>query len=364
MLRVILHVDMDSYYASAEMARDKALQGKPVIIGHDPKGGKGRGVVTACSYEARKFGVKSGIPISKAYRLCTEAVFLRPDFSYYNHLSGEVMDLLREFSSKFEQASIDEAYIDISNKVKDYDDVEPYVRKIKTALKSNFDITCSVGAAVNKSIAKIASDIRKPDGLTIVRPEESMKFLETLPVSKISGVGVKTTEILDKMDIKTIGGLAKTDGKELVKVFGKNGVWLWGIANALERAEVQEIKERKSISHEFTFQEDTNDPGLIEKTLSDLTDKVHRRLKEDGLYFKTVGIKVRYENFATFVRERSTMNYAADKEIIASQVSSLYQELHEKYGKIRLLGVRLSNLRPMGGVQQTLGTWQEDKEKF
>lgn len=358
MPRVILHVDMDSFYASAEKARNPSLQGKPLIVGADPKG---RGVVVACSYEARKFGVKSGMPISRAYKFCPEGIYLRPDFPYYNQLSSEVMDLLREFSSRFEQASIDEAYMDISDKVSDYNDIENYITKIKKALKSDFNLTCSVGAAVNKSIAKIASDMKKPDGLTMVKPEESMKFLAPLPVSKISGVGTKTEEVLEQMGIKTTGELAKIDGKQLVKIFGKNGVWLWGIANALERVEVQEIMERKSISHEFTFQEDTSDASLIQKTLNDLIGKVHRRLMEDGLYFRTVGIKVRYGNFATFVREKSYKDYTADREVIINMASSLFKEFQKSEEKIRLLGVRLTNLKPIEGEQQTLATWQSNE---
>lgn len=358
MPRVILHVDMDSFYASAEKARNPSLQGKPLIVGADPKG---RGVVVACSYEARKFGVKSGMPISRAYKLCPDAIYLKPDFPYYNQLSGEVMDLLRGFCSRFEQASIDEAYMDISDKVSSYNDVENYVVNIKRALKSNFNLTCSVGAAVNKSIAKIASDMKKPDALTIVRPEESMRFLAPLPVSKISGVGTKTEEALEKMGIKTIGELSKVDGKELVKVFGKNGVWLWGIANALERVDVQEIMERKSISHEFTFQEDTGDASLIQKTFNDLINKVHRRLTEDGLYFRTVGIKVRYDNFATFIREKSYKDYTTDWEVISNIVSSLFKEFQENEEKVRLLGVRLTNLKPIEGKQQTLAAWQSSE---
>ena len=353
-----MHIDLDAFYASAEKARNLELIGKPVIIGADPRGGKGRGVVAACSYEARKFGIRSGMPISRAYRLCPDAVYLRPDFAYYNHLSSEIMDLFRKFASKLEQASVDEAYLDVSDRVSSYSNVESYVKSIKEALKENFSLTCSVGATVNKSIAKIASDINKPDGIKIVRPEDSKEFLAPLLVGKISGVGAKTEEILEGMSIKTIGELAKTDGKELVRVFGKNGVWLWGIANAIERVEVEEIFERKSISHEFTFQKDTDDENLVRKTIDDLIEKVRNRLIDDNLICKTVGIKIRYENFATFMREKSVADHTDSKNTISLIAYSLFNEFKNNK-KVRLLGVRLSNLKPMEDKQQSLSTWQK-----
>ena len=358
MPRIILHIDLDAFYASAEKARNPELIGKPVVIGADPRGGKGRGVVAACSYEARKFGIRSGMPISRAYKLSPDAVYLRPDFAYYNHLSSEIMDLFRKFASRLEQASVDEAYLDVSDRVSSYGNVESYVKSIKEALKENFSLTCSVGAAVNKSIAKIASDIKKPDGITIVRPEDSKEFLAPLPVGKISGVGAKTEEVLEEMGIKTIGELANADGKELVKVFGKNGVWLWGIANAIERVEVEEILERKSISHEFTFQKDTADENLIRKTVDDLIAKVHNRLVDDNLICKTVGIKIRYENFATFIREKGAADYTDSKNTISSIAYSLFNEFKNNK-KVRLLGVRLSNLKPMEDKQQSLSAWQK-----
>ena len=358
MPRIILHADLDAFYASVEKARNPALAGKPVVIGADPKGGEGRGVVAACSYEARKFGLKSGMPISTAYKLCPDAVYLEPDFVYYNHMSSEIMDLFRKFAPKLEQASVDEAYLDVSDRVSNYNDIESYVKNIKQSLKENFDLTCSVGAAVNKSIAKIASDMNKPDGITIAKPENSREFLAPLAVGKISGVGAKTKELLEEIGIKTIGELAKTDGKMLVKIFGKNGVWLWGIANALERAEVEEVLERKSISNEFTFQKDTNDENLVRKTVDDLIEKVHSRLISDSLNCKTVGIKVRYENFATFMREKSTGDYTESKNAISSIVYLLLNEFKEGK-KVRLLGVRLSNLKPVEDKQQSLSAWQK-----
>ncbi len=352
-----MHVDLDAFYASVEKARNPELIGKPVVIGADPKGGKGRGVVATSSYEARKFGLKSGMPISRAYKLCPDAVYLKPDLVYYNNLSSEIMDLFRKFSPKLEQASVDEAYLDVSDRVSNYNGIESYVKNIKNALKENFDLTCSVGAAVNKSIAKIASDTNKPEGITIVKPENSKQFLAPLSVGNISGVGAKTKEVLEEMGIKTIGELAKTNGKKLVKFFGKNGVWLWGIANALERAEVEEVLERKSISHEFTFQQDTNDENLVRRTVDDLIEKVHNRLVNDNLICKTVGIKIRYENFATFMREKSTGDYTDSKNAISSMVYSLFKEFKEGK-KVRLLGVRLSNLKPVEDKQQSLSAWQ------
>jgi len=230
--RVIFHLDLDAFYASVEQRENPALKGKPLIIGADPREGKGRGVVVACSYEARKLGVRSGQPISRAYRLCPAGVYIRPNLAFYGQVSYDVMERVREFADKFEQVSIDEAFLDVSQICIRFGGPVELAKRIKSELRASEELTCSVGIAPNKSVAKIASDFQKPDGLTYVDPDHVKEFLAPLPVSKISGIGKKTEERLNELGLKTIGELAAYPPRELYNRFGKVGVWLWAIANA------------------------------------------------------------------------------------------------------------------------------------
>jgi len=224
--RVIFHVDLDAFYASVEIRSNQSYRGVPLIIGADPKDGKGRGVVITCSYEARKFGVRSAQPISVAFKLCPTAVYVRPNFELYDEVSGDVMGLLKRFADKFEQASIDEAYMDVTQICNRYGGSVELAKHVKAELESTERLTCSIGIAPNKSTAKIASDMKKPNGLTYVDPTRAKEFLAPLPVSKISGIGKKTEQKLNELGIKTIGELAIYPTGKLYEEFGKNAVWL------------------------------------------------------------------------------------------------------------------------------------------
>jgi len=355
--RIILHCDVDAFYPACEIQRDPSLAGKPLIVGADPKGGKGRGVVTSCSYEARKFGVRSGMPISRAYQLCPppEGIYVQPDFKLYGETSGKIMEVFREFADKFEQTSIDEAFLDISQRCSDYDQARELAVKMKTAVKSREGLTVSVGVAPNKSIAKMASDMQKPDGLMVVRPEEVASFLEPLPVSKISGVGTKTGKFLTDMEIETVGQLSKIPAKKLNEWFGKGGVWLWAIANGLEESPVEERPLRKSISVEQTFEHDVRNRAVVREALGALTEEVHERLLGESLLFRTVGIKVRFEGFVTFTREKSHTGYVDDRDVVREYVKTLFREFESDKRRVRLVGVRLSDLKPAQGKQVKLG---------
>src|SRR5437870_12966753 len=199
--RIVLLCDLGAFYPSCEIHRDPSLKGKPLIVGADPKNGQGRGVVTSCSYEARKFGVRSGMPISMAWKLCPQGIYVPPDFELYGETSGRVMTIMKGFADIFEQTSIDEAYMDVSKRCKTYDNARLLASKLKEALKQREGLTVSVGISPSKSISKMASDMRKPDGLTLVHLEEVDKFVEPLPVTKISGVGKKTIEFLQNRGI-------------------------------------------------------------------------------------------------------------------------------------------------------------------
>lgn len=354
MPRVIFHVDMDSFYASVEMRENPALRNVPLIIGADPKNGTGRGVVAACSYEARKYGVKSGQPISRAYRLCPQGTYIRPDFTRYAQASETVMELLRGFSPKFEQVSVDEAFLDVTRRVRNYGESAKLAEQIMKEVERREGLTCSVGIAPNKSIAKIASDMRKPNGLMIVPPENVKDFLSSLPVSKISGVGKKSMEILAGEGIHTIGQLASLTPKKLVGLFGKNGVWLWAIANGLEETEVQERSEIKSLGAEHTFENDTDDRGLVAAVIDELTTDIHQRLISAELVYGTVAIKIRFEDFQTFTRAKTRPELSDKRELISDTSRALLKEFKGEPRKIRLIGVRVSNLKTLHGKQSLL----------
>ena len=352
--RIILHCDLDAFYPSCEIKRDPSLAGKPLIVGADPRAVHVRGVVMSCSYEARKFGVRSGMPIAQAYRLCPQGVYVPPDFELYGEVSDRAMDLLRRFADKFEQTSIDEAFMDDSVRCKDYDQAIGLARDVKAELKKSEGLTVSVGIAPNKSIAKMASDMQKPDGLTTVRPEQVRSFLDPLPVSKISGVGEKTTELLQENSIQTIGELTKVSAKRLTDLFGKGGVWLWGIANGIEEAPVEERGLRKSISVEQTFEQDIQNKQVVREALESLVDEVHQRLIRERLLFRTVSIKVRFEGFQTFTRDKTHTGYVDDQDVVREYMTLLFREFEKDRRRIRLVGLKLSDLKPAQGKQTRL----------
>ncbi|HZY47278.1 MAG TPA: DNA polymerase IV, partial [Candidatus Bathyarchaeia archaeon] len=312
------------------------------------------GVVTSCSYEARKLGVRSGMPVSMAWKLCPLCVYVPPDFKLYGETSDRVMDLLRGFADIFEQTSIDEAFMDVTKKCKTYDDAGLLASRLKEVLKEREGLTVSIGISPSKSISKMASDMKKPDGLTMVQPNEVDKFLEPLPVNKISGVGKKTTEVLHEKGIETIGQLREVEAKKLTDWFGKGGIWLWAIANGIEETPVEERGLRKSISVEQTFEKDIQNKTMVRDALESLSHEVHDRLLGEGLLFRTVGIKVRFEGFATFTREKTHTGYVDDLGVIQECVTLLFREFERDRRKMRLVGVRLSDLKPAEGKQERL----------
>lgn len=353
MPRIVFHVDLDSFYTAVEVREHPELRGKAVIVGADPKGGKGRGVVMAASYEARAQGVKAGMPISIAWRKLPDARYKRPNYELYGTVSENVMNVMREFAGKFEQASIDEAYLDVTAKTS-WDGVRDYALALKRGVLKREGLTCSVGVAPNKSTAKIAATYQKPDGLTIVPPDQVRAFLSPLAVSAISGVGEKTERVLADLDIRTVGDLAAYPGKELTKVLGRNAVWLWGIANGIEELPVEERPDPKSISVERTFEQDVKDWTEILETLDSVADNVYVRARNASMSFRTVGIKIRFEGFVTHTRDRTLPRWTLDRDILMGTAKELVAEFRERKRPVRMLGVRVSNLRRPKGKQASL----------
>jgi nucleotidyltransferase/DNA polymerase involved in DNA repair len=342
---VIFHVDMDAFYVSVERRENPEFVGKPVIVGADPKEGRGRGVVMAASYEARQLGIRSGMPISMAWHKAPpQAVFLRPNYDLYGAASESVIEVLRSFADVLEHVSIDEAFLDVTSKVKGFEEAGAYATRVKAAVQERERLACTIGAAPNKSVAKIASDMAKPDGIKVVRPEEVTAFLDPLPVTKISGVGAKTAQLLERVGVRTIGELARFPGAELKKLMGKNSVWLWAIARGVEELPVEERPDPKSISVERTFDHDVSDWARVESTIRDVAHNVFLRARAQGATFRTVGIKIRLEGFQTHLRERTLPSHVLDEKVLADVCVDLAQEFANGNHRVRLVGVRVTKL--------------------
>lgn len=346
MPRHIIHVDLDAFYASVEERENPELRGKPLIIGADPKQGKGRGVVVACSYEARKRGVHSGQPISLAYRIFPDAIYVPPNLETYSDVSSDIMSFLRRYADRFEQASIDEAYMDISESCLRYGGPVKLAERLKHDLKQAFALTCSIGVAPNKSAAKIASDLQKPDGLTVIDENHIREVLAPLPVSRISGIGRKTERRMNELGINTIGDLARFSPRLLHKQFGKSAVWLWAIANGEERVEVAENYVMKSIGAEQTFENDTRDWSSIDAALMALSENVHSRLIEERMAYRTVILKIRFKGFETYTRSKSLKFSSTQKDTLIETIRELSMEFRANQKETRLVGVRVSSVEP------------------
>ncbi|MGA3061266.1 MAG: DNA polymerase IV [Candidatus Bathyarchaeia archaeon] len=344
---VIFHLDMDHFYTAVEERERLEIRGKPVIVGADPKGGKGRGVVSTSNYIARKVGVRSGMPISQAWRLCPEAVYLPPNFPLYIKVSEEIMQIARRHADRFEQWGIDEAFLDVTSKVKDYSEAEALAGQIRQEIKEKENLTCSIGVAANKLVAKIASDFQKPDGLTVVREEEVEVFLAPLPVRKLLWVGRKTEAKLKALGVNTIGDLARFDASALTSMFGVMGMQMRFMARGIDRSEVEERSGVKSVSHETTFAEDTADSAAVFRELDALCVGVQKDVENQHLLFKTVTLKIRFEHFETHTRSKTLpflTNRLYDLQKTAREELSPYLR---KDRKVRLIGVRVSSLVSM-----------------
>src|SRR3989454_2912244 len=312
-MRIIAHVDMDAFYAAVEERYHPELRGRPVVVGADPKGGKGRGVVTAASYAARKYGIRSALPISRAWRLAEaarrrgepEAVFVRGDRSLYREVSGRIMTIIAEGADAFEEASIDEAYVDLSS-LGEMERGEAHARALKNEILEREGLTCSVGIGPNKLVAKIASDVRKPDGLTVVRPDEVQAFLDVLRIRVIPGIGPKTEAFLQGNGIRTVAELRSIELGRLTEWFGKWGEDLYQRARGSSDDLVSNEWERKSVGEQETFEKDTLDPDFILGRARELTSAVFRRFLVEGFQaFRTVTVTVRFAGFVTVSRSQT-----------------------------------------------------------
>ena len=343
---------MDSFYASIEKREDPKLEFQPVIVVQGPK--EGRSVVAACSYEGRKYGVRSGMPLQIAKKLCPEATYKDANHDLYEETSIRIMDILRQYTDKFELVSIDEAYLDITSRANDYREAEKIAKRINRIIKRKENLTSSIGIAPNKTIAKIASANRKPDGITIITPEKTKRFLNPLPVEKLPGVGKKTAQELKKLGIKTIQDIVEKPKVTLVERFGKNGAWIWDIANGIDETPVEESEEIKSISKERTLEEDTNNWTIIHNMVEPIISEVHNRTEDENYIFRTIGITLTFEDFQKITRSKTLQKHTLSKQIIQENVIQMLKEFEQKPRKIRRLGIRISNLKPKNEAEYSL----------
>lgn len=356
-VRIVAHVDMDAFYAAVEARRDPALRDRPLVVGADPKEGHGRGVVTAASYAARRYGIRSALPISRAWRLAEaarrrgepETIFVRDDHALYREVSARIMAILAAVGDAFQKTSVDEAYLELSS-LGSFDAAVERARWLKAEIVRQEGLTASVGIGPNKLVAKIASDFQKPDGLVVVRPDEVQGFLDPLPIRVIPGIGPKTERFLHERRIRTIVELRTRERAELEAWLGRPGADLHAKACGLSESAVSNDRERKSVGEQETFEVDTLDAAFVLERARALAHTVWSRLDGHGFRgCRTVTVTVRFENFTTLVRSRTGAEACASEDgLTAAALELLLPFLDERENprqrKIRLIGVRAEKL--------------------
>ena len=343
--RAIIHLDMDAFYASVEQLDHPAYRGTPVVVGADPKGGAGRGVVAACSYEARPFGVRSAMPISRAYRLCPGAVFVRPRMARYGEMSDRIFAILREYTDLMEPLSIDEAFLDVTASQRLFGPAADIGRTLRARIRSELGLVASIGLAPNKFLAKVGSDLGKPDGFVVVAQGREREFLDPLPISRLWGVGPKTEARLRQMGFRTIGQIAKTAVETLEGAFGHAGRDLWDLANGRDDRPVEPEQEAKSIGAEHTFAEDTADRDILRRTILALADRVGHRLRQDRVVAGGVTLKFRDHRFHTLTRAVVLDPPTDVGDALFRAAWGLLGKVDWKGSQVRLLGVTATRLQ-------------------
>ncbi len=359
--RTILHIDMDAFYAAVEQRDCPEFKGKPVVIGADPRHGRGRGVVSTASYEARKFGIHSAQPISQAWRCCPHAVFLPVRMTRYISVSREIMKILSGYSPVLERISLDEAFLDITGSARMLGAPDQSASLMKKQILDETQLTASVGIGPNKLIAKIASDFQKPDGLTIVPPENVQSFLNPLPVRRLWGIGRQTERRLHDLGVSTVGDLVRFEEDFLIREFGKWGRCLYHYVRGIDESPVIPYRDAKSISNEITFREDVQDREVFRGTLLRLCDKVGFRLREQHMLARTVTLKVRFSDFTTIVRNSTFPKPVYLSETIYREIYHLFETVDTAGRPIRLLGVGVAQL--LSGKELQADLFQESDDK-
>jgi len=348
-MRKILHVDMDAFYASVEERENPQLNGKPVIVGGTAEG---RGVVSAANYAARKFGIHSAMPMVTALRLCPDVIRISPRISFYADVSAQIRAIFARYTPQIEPLSLDEAFLDVTASEKLFHSAEQIARNIKQDIRNELQLVASVGVAPNKFIAKIASDINKPDGFVVVDDHAVQAFLDPLPVTRLWGAGKVTVALFEKMGIRTIGQLRRQSREWLASHMGQFGEHLWQLANGIDDRAVISEGQAKSISHETTFAEDLRSKELLIAWLLHLTEQVGSRLRRYALKGRTVTVKIRYHDFKTVTRSHTVSAETDNTDQLWQVVQRLFLDNWNDKIPVRLIGMGVSALSHSGEHMQ------------
>jgi len=347
--RKIIHVDMDAFFASVEQRDQPEYQGKPLIVGGQPNS---RGVVAACSYEARKFGIHSAMPCSRAYRLCPKAIFVPPRFEAYREVSQQIREIFWQYASQVEPLSLDEAYLDVTYTA-DFDGSATRIAQaIKAEILAKTQLNASAGVSYNKFLAKIASDMDKPNGLYVIKPDQGLAFVADLPIGKFYGIGPATEAKMQKLGIQTGADLRRKTLVELAERFGNSGQYYYNIARAIDERPVRSTRVRKSLGKEMTFAEDILSIQLLTDTLNGLAEQVLTKLSEQELQAKTITLKVKYANFQQVTRAQS-VDTTLEINAVKRWIPQLLKRTKAGEQAIRLVGLSLSGLEEVSVESET-----------
>lgn len=360
--RKIIHVDMDAFFASVEEREHPELKGKPVIIARHPKETGGKGVVSTANYMARKYGVHSAMSAQKAYELCPEGYFITGDFDLYRTISNQVREVFRRYTDLIEPLSLDEAYLDVTENKYGLKSATQIAYQIQKEVWEEVRLTCSAGVSYNKFIAKLASDYKKPAGITVIPPEKALDFLKVLPIEKFHGVGKKTVVRMHELDIYNGANLYQKSEMELIHYFGKMGYSLYRKVRGIDNSPVRVSRERKSVGKENTYTKFLTTENDVSSELRHLSTKVHQALVKNQKHGKTIVLKIRYADFETLTKRMSFPGYIKDENEIFFHAQNIWDEIGELNRKVRLLGVTLTTLDPLTYENIELPLW-ESKEK-
>jgi DNA polymerase-4 len=348
---------MDAFFASVEQLDHPELKGKPVAVG----GSGERSVVAAASYEARKFGVRSAMPSVIARRLCPELIFVKHNFERYNEVSASVFEIFREYTDIIEPLSIDEAFLDVTDDKKKIGSATLIARRIRNDIKCRTGLTASAGISVNKFLAKIASDINKPDGLFLIRPEEAENFIQELTVEKFYGIGKVTAAKMHNLGIHKGSDLRKWDQISLVRNFGKAGIFFYDIVRGIDDRPVEPDQERKSVGTELTYDKDLTTRFEIVAELYKLEKELMERLEHSGTTGRTITLKIKYSDFRQITRSKTLQNYIRDFDMLHKEVSAIRKSIKLEGSRIRLLGLTISNLESDDSEERQLYLFEEQE---
>jgi len=342
MKRIILHIDMDYFFAQVEERENPRFKGKPVVVGADPKEGKGRGVVATANYEARKYGIHSALPISKAYELCPTAIFLPVNMELYQKVSEKIMEIIKKYSKIWEIVSLDEAYLDISF-LKSYQKAENLAKKLKKEIYEKEKLISTIGIGPNKLIAKMAAEKAKPNGLLMIKLNQVKSFLEPLDIEELPGIGPKTAEVLRNLKINKIKELKKISKAKLKEMFGIVGETIYERARGIDEEQVSPEEIIKSIGQEHTFEKDTRDPEIIFATFEKIIKNVYQELIENKFSFKTLTVICRFRGFETHTKSKTLREPTQNLKILKKEAKKLLLKfLIENPKLIRLIGLRIA----------------------